>query len=482
MSTPPSPVVGAGKARAGSIAIVSQSGAFGAYAYALARARPGASCRPPHRQRGRYPGADCIAWLAADPATRVILAYLEGCRDGERLPPRWRWRARTASRWWRSGGTHRPGRPRRPPRTLLRWQATTPSTMRCSASTACGARTASKSSSASATRLGGAAAAQRQARAADRLRRRRRADGGRRRRRRRLDVAPMPEAAQRWLTERVPFAAPRNPVDVTGQVTSDPACSKPRSACWATAAMAACWFSSPPAGCRHRWRRCTRMAAALRAAWPDRLIVFSTLSHAAARRAGRAGLPQLRRARPRGARGGRAQPLPPPPGQRRRSARADTGAACAGAGARHAERGGLDGPAGRARPALRALPCRARCRCRRGRRRGARLPGGTQGAVARHPAQERYRRGSARLADAGAVRAACARLQDNLARHAPQAAREGFLVARMARAAASSASRRAPRPGAGAGGDVRPGRRQRRGVPWTSASAWRRSIAPARWR
>ena len=29
--------------------------------------------------------ADCVAWMARDPATRVILAYMEGCRDGERL-------------------------------------------------------------------------------------------------------------------------------------------------------------------------------------------------------------------------------------------------------------------------------------------------------------------------------------------------------------------------------------------------------------
>jgi acyl-CoA synthetase (NDP forming) len=35
-----------------------------------------------------------------------------------------------------------------------------------------------------------------------------------------LDVAPMPQAAQDWLLEQVPFAAPRNPVDITGQVTA----------------------------------------------------------------------------------------------------------------------------------------------------------------------------------------------------------------------------------------------------------------------
>ncbi|MET1537469.1 CoA-binding protein, partial [Burkholderia sola] len=36
-----------------------------------------------------------------------------------------------------------------------------------------------------------------------------------------LDVAPLSDAAQRQLREWVPFAAPRNPVDITGQVTND---------------------------------------------------------------------------------------------------------------------------------------------------------------------------------------------------------------------------------------------------------------------
>ncbi|MFS2055251.1 class I SAM-dependent methyltransferase, partial [Variovorax sp. CT11-76] len=36
-----------------------------------------------------------------------------------------------------------------------------------------------------------------------------------------LDVQPLGEAAQATLREWVPFAAPRNPVDITGQVTND---------------------------------------------------------------------------------------------------------------------------------------------------------------------------------------------------------------------------------------------------------------------
>ena len=38
-----------------------------------------------------------------------------------------------------------------------------------------------------------------------------------------LEVAPMPEVAQRRMLELVPFAAARNPIDVTGQVLNDPA-------------------------------------------------------------------------------------------------------------------------------------------------------------------------------------------------------------------------------------------------------------------
>ncbi|MFB2351445.1 hypothetical protein, partial [Priestia megaterium] len=37
-----------------------------------------------------------------------------------------------------------------------------------------------------------------------------------------LDLAPMPGAASARILARVPFAATRNPVDITGQVTSEP--------------------------------------------------------------------------------------------------------------------------------------------------------------------------------------------------------------------------------------------------------------------
>ncbi len=71
---------------AGNIAIVSQSGAFGAYALQMAVRRGlGLSYWATTGNEGDIQVADCIEWLAHDPSTQVMLCYLEGCRDGERL-------------------------------------------------------------------------------------------------------------------------------------------------------------------------------------------------------------------------------------------------------------------------------------------------------------------------------------------------------------------------------------------------------------
>lgn len=70
----------------GNVGIVSQSGAIGSYLYGLAGDR---GLRFSHFvATGNEAGvdvADCIAWMAQDPDTHVIMAYLEGCRDGARL-------------------------------------------------------------------------------------------------------------------------------------------------------------------------------------------------------------------------------------------------------------------------------------------------------------------------------------------------------------------------------------------------------------
>lgn len=81
-----SPVVLMGTPPVGSVALVSQSGAFGAYAFALAReAGLGLSHWITTGNEAGVQVADAIAWLASDPQTSVILAYLEGCTDGANL-------------------------------------------------------------------------------------------------------------------------------------------------------------------------------------------------------------------------------------------------------------------------------------------------------------------------------------------------------------------------------------------------------------
>lgn len=70
----------------GRIAIASQSGAFGTYCYAQMCDRGlGVSYFVSTGNEADIDVADCITWLAEDADTDVILAYLEGCRDGQRL-------------------------------------------------------------------------------------------------------------------------------------------------------------------------------------------------------------------------------------------------------------------------------------------------------------------------------------------------------------------------------------------------------------
>lgn len=81
-----SPIPLGGVPPVGEVGLVSQSGAFGAYAYALAReAGLGLSHWVTTGNEAGLQVADVIEWLANDPNTRVILAYIEGCRDGQRL-------------------------------------------------------------------------------------------------------------------------------------------------------------------------------------------------------------------------------------------------------------------------------------------------------------------------------------------------------------------------------------------------------------
>ncbi|WP_240787003.1 CoA-binding protein [Ramlibacter rhizophilus] len=81
-----SPVVLGGAPPAGPVGLVSQSGAFGGYAFSLARERGvGIGHWITTGNEAGVQVADAIAWLAREPACQSILAYLEGARDLERL-------------------------------------------------------------------------------------------------------------------------------------------------------------------------------------------------------------------------------------------------------------------------------------------------------------------------------------------------------------------------------------------------------------
>ncbi len=81
-----SPAPANGIVAPGGIGMVSQSGAFGAYAYSMARERGlGLSHWISTGNEADIDVADCIEWLARDADTRVIMAYMEGCRDGAKL-------------------------------------------------------------------------------------------------------------------------------------------------------------------------------------------------------------------------------------------------------------------------------------------------------------------------------------------------------------------------------------------------------------
>lgn len=75
-----------GGAVTGNIGFVSQSGAFGSHCFAAARLRGlGFSSWVTTGNEVDVDFADCLAYLATDPDTDVIVAYLEGVRNGARF-------------------------------------------------------------------------------------------------------------------------------------------------------------------------------------------------------------------------------------------------------------------------------------------------------------------------------------------------------------------------------------------------------------
>lgn len=81
-----SPVVLGGAPTAGRVALVSQSGAFGGYAFSLAReAQLGLGYWITTGNEAGVQVADAIDWLAREDSCDVMLVYLEGARDIPRL-------------------------------------------------------------------------------------------------------------------------------------------------------------------------------------------------------------------------------------------------------------------------------------------------------------------------------------------------------------------------------------------------------------
>ena len=283
-----SPVVSTGLAKPGNVGIVSQSGAFGAYAYAMARQRGiGLSAWVTTGNESDISVAECIAWMARDPATKVIMAYLEGCRDGDKL--------REALDSARMAG--KPVVVVKVGRTQLGAQAAASHTAALAGDDAAyealfrqyGAWRARSIEEffdiAHGLAVGGLPANTRVGlltvsggvgvMMADDA-----ADAG-------LDVAQLPASAQSLIHSRVPFAAASNPVDITGQVTAEPGLLEFAARVMLEQAdhgsllifLAA--FGNTPAMQTLQ----VELAERLRHDFPERLVIFSTLADASQRRA-----------------------------------------------------------------------------------------------------------------------------------------------------------------------------------------------------
>lgn len=282
-----SPVVSTGLIESGKVGIVSQSGAFGAYAYAMARERGiGLSAWVTTGNESDIDVADCIAWMARDPATRVIMAYLEGCRDGAKL--------RRALDLARAAG--KPVVAVKVGRTALGAMTAASHTAALAGDDAVydalfrqhGAYRARSieeffdvahalavaglppnTQVGLLTVSGGVGVMM-----ADDA-----AEAG-------LDVAELPAAAQERIRARVPLAATRNPVDITGQVTAEPDLLEATARTMLEAGHGSLLIFLAAFGGTPAMQPLQRqLARDLRRDFPGRLVIFSTLSDAAQQRA-----------------------------------------------------------------------------------------------------------------------------------------------------------------------------------------------------
>ena len=275
-----SPAPGVGRVMPGRIGLVSQSGAFGAYAYAMARARGvGLSLWATTGNEADVQVADCLAWLAQDPDTDVIMTYMEGCRDGPRL--------RAALALAQAHG--KPVVMVKVGRTALGAEAAASHTAALAGddavydavfrqygvlrarnlteffdlahSAAVAGRPRDRSIGLF-TLSGGVGALM-----ADEAS----AQG--------LDALPLSEAAQDTLRSWVPFAAPRNPVDITGQVTNDMTLIERTARVMLDDRGFASWmgFLAAAGASDAFWPVLRSLVTSLREAYPDTLLAVSTL-------------------------------------------------------------------------------------------------------------------------------------------------------------------------------------------------------------
>jgi len=217
-----SPAPLAGVPQAGHVAIVSQSGAFGAYAFSLARKGGlGLSHWVTTGNEAAVSVADVVDWLADDADTHVILAYIEGARDGAALQ-RALAKARAAGKpviVTKVGRTEAGARAAMSHTASLSGEDAVYQAV-FDASGAIRARTVDEM-----FRLGqafsvGSAPAGRRlgivtiSGGVGTLMADSASDLG-------LELPPLPESVAAPLRERIPFCATQNPIDVTGQVTAD---------------------------------------------------------------------------------------------------------------------------------------------------------------------------------------------------------------------------------------------------------------------
>jgi len=275
-----SPAPNAGRVRPGRIGLVSQSGAFGAYAYSLARERGlGLSLWATTGNEADVQLADGLAWLARDPETDVIMAYMEGCRDGERLraalalarergKPVVMFKVGTSELGAAAAASHTAslaGNDAVYDAVFRRYGVLRAHTISdffaLAASAAIAPRPRDRSIGILTVSGGVGALMADDASAAG------------------LDVQALSEAAQRQLREWVPFAAPRNPVDITGQVTNDISLLERSAELMMQDRNFASWLGFFAAGGLSDafWAVLRALVEKLRAAHPDTLLAICTL-------------------------------------------------------------------------------------------------------------------------------------------------------------------------------------------------------------